>query len=378
MTAMAVGVALLLLVGRPEGGAAVMENAQQEAISAAVNARVKSFEAAERARDPEQLLAHYASAPGFHFYHDGRRANHDVMAAGVRKALPGVRSLEVVYGDLEVSVLAADCALVSATFRRDMVINSTGAAIHHEGAVSWCGATSAASGSSFTVTSRTHSRRRSSTKPSNKRMQLTKLRAAPVRQAEVAALCPRRQVGRGTASQLIRGVRPTMGCPEGLVRSKWVWRLSMTGLMLVFGVAVSAVGSSSGGSQFTDAACDRAKEEAVVALQAKQKNGTLLVRWAAGRPSISIKWPSYGGWHSVLVSARLDVAEPQVAWWTRAVGRREAQYPGDQSSYLRDLAAGKTLTIRLSPEAVRMADASVTELVTILGRRPWHTRLIIH
>jgi ketosteroid isomerase-like protein len=137
MTAMAVGVALLLLVGRPEGGAAVMENAQQEAISAAVRARVKSFEAAERARDPEQLLAHYASAPEFHFYHDGRRANYDVMAAGVRKALPGVRSLEVVYGDLEVSVLAADCALVSATFRRDMVINSTGAAIHHEGAVSW-------------------------------------------------------------------------------------------------------------------------------------------------------------------------------------------------------------------------------------------------
>jgi ketosteroid isomerase-like protein len=114
-----------------------MEKAQQEAISAAVNSRVKSFEAAERARDPEQLLAHYASVPEFHFYHDGRRANYDVMAAGVRKALPGVRSLEVVYGDLQVSVLAADSALVSATFRRDMVINSTGAAIHHEGGVSW-------------------------------------------------------------------------------------------------------------------------------------------------------------------------------------------------------------------------------------------------
>jgi len=143
----------------------------------------------------------------------------------------------------------------------------------------------------------------------------------------------------------------------------------MTGLMLVFGVAVSAVGSSSGGSRSSDAACDRAKEEAVVALQAKQKNGTLLVRWTAGRPSISIKWPSYGGWHPVLVSARLDVAEPQVAWWTRAVGKREAQYPGDQGSYLRDLAAGKTLTIRLSPEAVRMADASVDGA----SDNPWQT-----
>jgi ketosteroid isomerase-like protein len=132
-----VGVALLLLVDRPEGGAAVMEKAQQEAISAAVNARVRSFEAAERARDPEQLLAYYVSVPEFHFYHDGRRANYDVMAAGVRKALPAVRSLEVVYGDLQVSVLAADCALVSATFRRDLVINSSGAAIHQEGGVSW-------------------------------------------------------------------------------------------------------------------------------------------------------------------------------------------------------------------------------------------------
>jgi hypothetical protein len=72
-----------------------MNSAQQEAIVAAVGTRVRSFEAAERARDPEQLLAHYASGPEFHFYHDGRRANYDVIAAGVRKALPGVRSLEV-------------------------------------------------------------------------------------------------------------------------------------------------------------------------------------------------------------------------------------------------------------------------------------------
>jgi ketosteroid isomerase-like protein len=59
------------------------------------------------------------------------------MAAGVRKALPGVRSLEVVYADLQVSVLSVDCALVSATFRRDIVINSTGATVHQEGGVSW-------------------------------------------------------------------------------------------------------------------------------------------------------------------------------------------------------------------------------------------------
>ena len=86
-----------------------MENAQQDTISAAVNARVKSFEAAERARDPEKLLAHYASVPEFHFYHDGRRANYEVMAAGVRRLFPAC-GLEVAYGDLQVSGTSAQTA----------------------------------------------------------------------------------------------------------------------------------------------------------------------------------------------------------------------------------------------------------------------------
>jgi hypothetical protein len=75
--------------------------------------------------------------PEFHFYHDGRRATYDAMAAGVRKALPGVRSLEVSYGDVEVSVLNTEYALASATFRREMVISSTGATIQQQGGVSW-------------------------------------------------------------------------------------------------------------------------------------------------------------------------------------------------------------------------------------------------
>ena len=114
-----------------------MESAQRDAIVAAVIARVRSFEAAERARDPERLLAHYASAPECRFYHDGRRASYDIIAAGVRGALPGVRSLEVSYDDVEVLVISAAYALVSATFRRELVIDSTGATIQHQGGVSW-------------------------------------------------------------------------------------------------------------------------------------------------------------------------------------------------------------------------------------------------
>jgi len=113
-----------------------MESTEREAITAAVTARVRSFEAAERARDPEQLVAHYASVPEFHFYHDGRRASYDLMVAGVRKALPAVRSLDVTYADVEVSALGPEYALVSATFRRAIGLDG-GAGIQQLGGVSW-------------------------------------------------------------------------------------------------------------------------------------------------------------------------------------------------------------------------------------------------
>ena len=47
--------------------------------------------------------------------------------------------------------------------------------------------------------------------PSNKRMQLTKLRAAPERQDKVPPCAPADGTDGGTASQLIRGVRRTSG-----------------------------------------------------------------------------------------------------------------------------------------------------------------------
>jgi hypothetical protein len=47
------------------------------------------------------------------------------------------------------------------------------------------------------------------TAPPNKRMQLTKLRAAPVRQAEVPPCAPAEGTDGGTASQLIRSFRRT-------------------------------------------------------------------------------------------------------------------------------------------------------------------------
>ncbi len=52
---------------------------------------------------------------------------------------------------------------------------------------------------------------REKTEPPNKRMQLTKLRAAPVLRAEVPPCAPARGTDGGTASQLIRGVGRTYG-----------------------------------------------------------------------------------------------------------------------------------------------------------------------
>ena len=46
--------------------------------------------------------------------------------------------------------------------------------------------------------------------PPNKRMQLTKLRAAPVLRAEVPPCAPAGKMDGGTASQLIRSVRQTL------------------------------------------------------------------------------------------------------------------------------------------------------------------------
>jgi hypothetical protein len=52
-------------------------------------------------------------------------------------------------------------------------------------------------------------------RPSNKRMQLTKLRAAPERQDKVPPCAPAGQMDGGTASQLIRGVRRTRWSESG-------------------------------------------------------------------------------------------------------------------------------------------------------------------
>jgi hypothetical protein len=57
------------------------------------------------------------------------------MSAGIRRALPAVRSLNVTDADVEVSALGD--AMASATFTREIVMEGTGATVRQLGAVSW-------------------------------------------------------------------------------------------------------------------------------------------------------------------------------------------------------------------------------------------------
>jgi hypothetical protein len=73
---------------------------------------------------------------------------------------------------------------------------------------------------------------------SNKRMQLTKLRAAPVLQAEVPPCAPAGRMDGGTASQLIRGVRRLI---RKRARIAVVWRATAR-VVILTGVVVPLAG----------------------------------------------------------------------------------------------------------------------------------------
>jgi len=106
--------------------------------------------------------------------------------------------------------------------------------------------------------------------------------------------------------------------------------------------------------------CDRAQDgssRAILTSLSRDSSGTLVVRCSAGKPSISLRWGMAGGSGPVLITTRLDDGEPTSAWWLRSVNRKEFQFTGDHSAYLRALRVGKTLAVRLAPDAVPVADA---------------------
>src|SRR5437867_12283019 len=86
------GVAVLLVDCRQRPVA--RDDTQRKRITVAVEDAIHSFERAERARDAEALIAHFAAIPEFHIYSDGARLSYDEMTALVRRTLPTLRSIE--------------------------------------------------------------------------------------------------------------------------------------------------------------------------------------------------------------------------------------------------------------------------------------------
>jgi uncharacterized protein (TIGR02246 family) len=113
-----------------------MDETQRNETVAAVEAAMRSFEAAERALDPERLVAHFAPVEDFLVYNDGERVTYDVMVAGVRRTFPTLRSIEGGFSDLQVIVLGPDAALVAAAFR-EAITDEAGNTARARGAATW-------------------------------------------------------------------------------------------------------------------------------------------------------------------------------------------------------------------------------------------------
>jgi uncharacterized protein (TIGR02246 family) len=113
-----------------------MEENTHASLVEALEARMRSFEAAERDLDPERALAHFAPVPEFHVYNDGRLVTYDQVADAVRGGFPRVRAMETPFSNRRVAVLSPEYALVSATLRRT-VTDGAGTVMRSQGAATW-------------------------------------------------------------------------------------------------------------------------------------------------------------------------------------------------------------------------------------------------
>jgi ketosteroid isomerase-like protein len=102
----------------------------------AVERRMASFEAAERALDALALVQHFSDAGDFYMYNDGQRLTFASVAAAVGQAFPMLRVLDGGFTELQVHVLAADAALATARFREAITAHD-GTVVRQQGAASW-------------------------------------------------------------------------------------------------------------------------------------------------------------------------------------------------------------------------------------------------
>ena len=124
------GALALSLTGGCAADGATLTDAERAAIEHSVDSATRSFEAAERARDGERLVAHLA--PDFHMYNDGVRLGYDSTVAMIRGTMGALQFFEPGFADIEVMVLGPDAAAVSFTFQ-DVVITAENDTLRAQG-----------------------------------------------------------------------------------------------------------------------------------------------------------------------------------------------------------------------------------------------------
>jgi hypothetical protein len=120
----------LLLNGGCRTDGKILTEGERLVIAQSVDSATRAFEAAERARDAESLVAHLAA--DFHMYQDGVRVGYDSTVAMIRGTMGTLKSFEPGFAGLEVMVLGRDGAAVSFTFH-DVIVAADDDTIRAEG-----------------------------------------------------------------------------------------------------------------------------------------------------------------------------------------------------------------------------------------------------
>lgn len=98
---------------------------QRQAVLASVDSAMHAFEDAERRLDVGALVGMIAPVRDFHVWNDGRRVDYETLTNGVLGGFKALRSVEGGFDGIEVTVLAREVAVASATFH-EIVTDTSG------------------------------------------------------------------------------------------------------------------------------------------------------------------------------------------------------------------------------------------------------------
>ncbi len=127
---MCVGIVSLVLAAGCSTEGVPLTDVERQALATSVDSATRAFEQAQRALDPQQVLAHLAV--DFYMYNDGVRVGRDETVTQIEQTLTTLRHLEPGFRDIEVMVLGRDGAVASFTFH-DSLVDATGMTMRFRG-----------------------------------------------------------------------------------------------------------------------------------------------------------------------------------------------------------------------------------------------------